>query len=140
MATSLLSSDIQCRVSSVLNRDAKQFGKKHLLDGDVETSWNSDEGSPQWLLVEFPKPVRTATLQLQFQGGFVGKGCWLEGSMKAEHFKKIMDFYPEDINAVQSFPVPGSPVLERLRVVFSSSTDFFGRVVVYQFDMLGEVV
>uniref|UniRef100_A0A8C4Q994 Nuclear receptor 2C2-associated protein n=1 Tax=Eptatretus burgeri TaxID=7764 RepID=A0A8C4Q994_EPTBU len=105
MAASVLGSDIQCRVSSVLNRDVKQFGKKHLLDGDVETSWNSDE--------------------LQFQGGFVGKGCWLEGDLCLYQ---------------HSFPVPGSPVLERLRVVFSSSTDFFGRVVVYQFDVLGEVM
>ena len=31
------------RVSSVLNRDVKQFGKKHLLDGDEETCWNSDQ-------------------------------------------------------------------------------------------------
>lgn len=31
------------RVSSVLNRDVKQFGKKHLFDDDEETCWNSDQ-------------------------------------------------------------------------------------------------
>ena len=31
------------RVSSVLNRDTKQFGKSHLFDGDEETCWNSDQ-------------------------------------------------------------------------------------------------
>ena len=32
-----------CRVSSVLNRDVKQFGKKHMFDNDDETCWNSDQ-------------------------------------------------------------------------------------------------
>ena len=31
------------RVSSVLNRDVKQFGKKFLFDGDDDTCWNSGE-------------------------------------------------------------------------------------------------
>jgi hypothetical protein len=31
------------RVSSVLNRDVKQFGKKCMFDEDVETCWNSDQ-------------------------------------------------------------------------------------------------
>uniref|UniRef100_A0A8U7NF03 Nuclear receptor 2C2 associated protein n=1 Tax=Corvus moneduloides TaxID=1196302 RepID=A0A8U7NF03_CORMO len=30
-------------VSSVLNRDVKQFGKQHLFDGSEETCWNSDQ-------------------------------------------------------------------------------------------------
>ena len=30
------------RVSSVLNRDNKQFGKSHMFDGK-DTCWNSDE-------------------------------------------------------------------------------------------------
>lgn len=32
-----------CRVSSILNRDVKQFGKKHMFDNDDETCWNSDQ-------------------------------------------------------------------------------------------------
>ena len=32
-----------CRVSSTLNRDTKQFGKKYLFDGNNETCWNSDQ-------------------------------------------------------------------------------------------------
>ena len=35
--------DILCRVSSVLNRDTKQFGKKFMFDGQEETCWNSDQ-------------------------------------------------------------------------------------------------
>lgn len=31
------------RVSSVLNRDNKQFGKKFMFDDQDETCWNSDQ-------------------------------------------------------------------------------------------------
>lgn len=31
------------RVSSVLNRDVKQFGKKFMFDGEEESCWNSDQ-------------------------------------------------------------------------------------------------
>ena len=31
------------RVSSVLNRDVRQFGKSFMFDGDDETCWNSDQ-------------------------------------------------------------------------------------------------
>ena len=34
-----------CRVSSTLNRDTKQFGKKHLFDDREDTCWNSDQVS-----------------------------------------------------------------------------------------------
>ena len=32
-----------CRVSSTLNRDTKQFGKKFMFDNREETCWNSDQ-------------------------------------------------------------------------------------------------
>ncbi|XP_078606656.1 nuclear receptor 2C2-associated protein-like isoform X1 [Branchiostoma floridae x Branchiostoma japonicum] len=89
------------KVSSVLNRDVKQFGKKFMFDGDEETCWNSDQGSPQWILVEFTEEVCPEEIQLQFQGGFVGKDCWLEGSSGDGDLKRFMDFYPEDVNSLQ---------------------------------------
>ena len=30
------------RVSSVLNKDNKNYGKKNLIDGSEETCWNSE--------------------------------------------------------------------------------------------------
>lgn len=43
----MLSTSPRCdsafRVSSVLNRNTRQFGKKHLFDQDEETCWNSDQ-------------------------------------------------------------------------------------------------
>uniref|UniRef100_A0A1D5RLT0 Nuclear receptor 2C2-associated protein n=1 Tax=Mus musculus TaxID=10090 RepID=A0A1D5RLT0_MOUSE len=43
MTQSLVCPDTVSRVSSVLNRNSRQFGKKHLFDQDEETCWNSDQ-------------------------------------------------------------------------------------------------
>lgn len=78
------------RVSSVLNKDVKQFGKQHLIDGSEETCWNSDsvcadsvvssehevrvclsafnQGVPQFIVAEFDEDVRPRQLTLMFQG------------------------------------------------------------------------
>ncbi|KAK6320393.1 hypothetical protein J4Q44_G00095000 [Coregonus suidteri] len=45
MASSLICSETQSRVSSVLNRDVKQFGKKYMFDSNEEACWNSDQNS-----------------------------------------------------------------------------------------------
>uniref|UniRef100_A0A673TPQ1 Nuclear receptor 2C2 associated protein n=1 Tax=Suricata suricatta TaxID=37032 RepID=A0A673TPQ1_SURSU len=44
MTHSLVCPETVSRVSSVLNRNTRQFGKKHLFDQDEETCWNSDQG------------------------------------------------------------------------------------------------
>uniref|UniRef100_A0A8C2CYF2 Nuclear receptor 2C2-associated protein n=1 Tax=Cyprinus carpio TaxID=7962 RepID=A0A8C2CYF2_CYPCA len=101
MAESLICNNTQSRVSSVLNRAVKQFGKKFMFDSDEETCWNSDQGESQWVVLEFPQPVKVSELRLQFQGGFSGKSCKLQGSAKEEDLKHIVDFYPEDNNCLQ---------------------------------------
>ncbi|XP_065102122.1 nuclear receptor 2C2-associated protein isoform X1 [Paramisgurnus dabryanus] len=140
MAASLICNNTQSRVSSVLNRDVKQFGKKFMFDANEETCWNSDQGGSQWVILDFPQPVKATDLRLQFQGGFSGKSCKLEGSAKENDLKHILDFYPEDDNSLQSFPIPDSPLVQRLKIVFENSTDFFGRIIVYTLDILGEKV
>ncbi|XP_074060296.1 nuclear receptor 2C2-associated protein isoform X1 [Macrotis lagotis] len=125
------------RVSSVLNRDVKQFGKKHLFDEQDETCWNSDQGSHQWVMLEFPQPVRVAQVQIQFQGGFASRQGRLEGGRRSECLEKIGDFYPQDNNSLQSFPVP-HVILDKLKVTFENSTDFFGRIIIYHLRVLGE--
>jgi len=121
-----------CRVSSTLNRDTKQFGKKYLFDGRTETCWNSDQGSPQWVSLEFEEKVSVSALCLQFQGGFCGKECQVE----VDGEKKIMDFYPEDANKVQSFQFPEAlPSVKKVRVIFNSSSDFYGRITLYLLEL-----
>ncbi|NXX87084.1 NR2CA protein, partial [Urocolius indicus] len=125
-----------CRVSSVLHRDVKQFGKKHMFDGSDETCWNSDQGTCQWVTLDFPQAVKVSQLHIQFQGGFASRLCTLEGCRAGEEPVKLPVLYPEDTNAMQiSF---AQLVVEKLKITFEKSTDFFGRIVVYHLGVLGE--
>ena len=47
---SLLDGDARVAVSSVLNRDVKQYGKKYMFDGNDDTCWNSDQVRFCWLV------------------------------------------------------------------------------------------
>ncbi|XP_038146201.1 nuclear receptor 2C2-associated protein [Cyprinodon tularosa] len=138
MTSSLICSETQSRVSSVLNRDIKQFGKKFMFDCNEETCWNSDQGDSQWVLLDFPQPVKVSEVKLQFQGGFSAKTCRLEGCLKDGDFVRVSQFYPEDNNCLQSFPIQEVPTVEKVKILFENSTDFFGRIIVYSLDILGE--
>ncbi|XP_060038405.1 nuclear receptor 2C2-associated protein isoform X2 [Erinaceus europaeus] len=133
MTHNLVCPQTASRVSSVLNRDTRQFGKKHLFDQREETCWTSD----QWVLLEFPQRVRLSCLQLQFQGGFCSRRGRLHGAQGSEPLAGIADFYPEDGNSLQTFPVPPAEV-DRLRLTLEDASDLFGRVVVYHLRVLGE--
>ncbi|XP_078478895.1 nuclear receptor 2C2-associated protein-like [Lampetra planeri] len=138
MASSLICSETACRVSSVLNRDVKQYGKKFMFDCNEETCWNSDQGERQWLILEFPESVRVSEVKVQFQGGFSAKTCRLEGCAKNEEFTVSSHFYPEDNNFLQSFPIQEAPAVDIVKITFENSADFFGRIIVYSLDVLGE--
>ncbi len=134
---SLYSKAVQVRVSSVLNRDTKQFGKQFLFDDDPETCWNSAEGAPQWVSLQFPSPVRVTGLNIQFQGGFAGRHCTLRSLAEDGAWSLIKEFYPQDINSLQHFPVAGDSPSTNYKVIFEKSTDFFGRVTIYKLDIIG---
>ncbi|XP_025077495.1 nuclear receptor 2C2-associated protein-like isoform X2 [Pomacea canaliculata] len=140
MAASLVPHIRRARVSSVLNRDVKQFGKQHLFDEQEETCWNSDQGSPQFIQVNLDQPAQVTEVQIQFQGGFVGKECQLEVKNTVDNKSKICNFYPNDINSLQRFPVDCLPVADNLKIVFNTSTDLFGRVIVYKLDVIGTLM
>ncbi|XP_041862068.1 nuclear receptor 2C2-associated protein [Melanotaenia boesemani] len=138
MASSLICSNTKSRVSSVLNRDVKQYGKKYMFDCNEETCWNSDQGECQWVLLEFPKSVRVLEVKVQFQGGFSAKTCRLEGCLKEGDFTVLSHFYPEDNNSLQSFPIQEASAVDKVKIMFENSADFFGRIIVYSLDVLGE--
>jgi len=124
----------QVRVSSVLNKNVKDFGKKNLFDDRDDTCWNSDPGRPQWVKVTFEHPVTVAALEVTFQGGFAGKECCLkcpDGKPVFEHA-----FYPEDTNKPQRFVLPEAATGQIFVVQFSDSTDFFGRITLYSLKFL----
>lgn len=122
------------KVSSVLNKNVKEFGKKFLFDGREDTCWNSDQGSPQFVVISFSAP-QTQTirqLQIQFQGGFVGTQCYIV--VNDDEANKV-EFFPEDTNKLQTFPV-NLVECQNLKIVFGGSTDFFGRVTIYQLKLI----
>uniref|UniRef100_A0A8B9UFA0 Nuclear receptor 2C2-associated protein n=1 Tax=Anas zonorhyncha TaxID=75864 RepID=A0A8B9UFA0_9AVES len=136
-AEPLICADTATRVSSVLNRDVKQFGKQHMFDANEETCWNSDQGARQWVALDFPHTVKVSQLHIQFQGGFSSRLCTLEGEETGEELVKISELYPEDVNAMQISFVEET-ALDKLKITFENSTDFFGRIVVYHLRVLGE--
>lgn len=137
------------RVSSTLE---KSVGKKNLTDGSPETCWTSKEGTPQFVQIVFDSPVRPRTVHLTFQGGFVGTRCSIRGSPPAstddaengagaESNELVTTVYPEDINGRQSFELPwddsDTPLIDRLRIVFETSSDFYGRITIYNLQVDG---
>ncbi|XP_012265897.2 nuclear receptor 2C2-associated protein [Athalia rosae] len=120
------------RVSSVLNKDVKTFGKKYLFDDCDETCWNSDQGSPQWIMVDFENEIELGSFEIQFQGGFVGKDCVIETGQDYRSLQPAEPFYPEDINPLQKFILNNKIRAKTFKLVFGNSTDFFGRIIVYK--------
>lgn len=87
------------------------------------------QGERQWVILEFPHPVKVSELRIQFQGGFSAGTCKLEGKrlygspqtsplikphviyvvfhifspacLKEGDFNAISHFYPEDNNCLQ---------------------------------------
>jgi hypothetical protein len=91
-------------------------------------------------LVDFGTPAILQTINLTFQGGFVGKTCVALGStpdQPNDYNVTLAKFYPQDINPMQSFAVVCDQPIQRLKLVFEESTDFYGRITIYKFDVLG---
>lgn len=72
----------------------------------------------------------------------MGTQCSLEISSdgdKAE-WRPWTKVYPEDVNRKQTFDLPDETIQEGirgLRIVFEESSDFFGRITVYDLQLLG---
>ena len=128
--------DFEVKVSSVLNRQVVEYGKMFMFDGREDTCWNSDQGTPQWIKITFDRELDISELQFMFQGGFAGKTCWVEVAKEGQDFEKLQDIYPEDVNKLQSFPM--STQAKAFKVVFADSTDFFGRITVYQMKLIAK--
>jgi hypothetical protein len=125
------------RASSVLKRNVKLYSPSYVFDGRDDTCWNSDAGSPQYLECEFEVAVDIDHIGVVFQGGFVGQECEAHVSSSAEDpLRYIAAFEPEDVNGEQIFSVSANRV-QKLRLIFNKSTDFYGRVTVYHLNVYG---
>jgi hypothetical protein len=117
----------QVKVSSVLNNDVKSFGKQYLLDDSLETCWNSDKGSPQYIALKLSQPIEISGFAIMFQGGFAAKSI----SIKTHE----LEFHPLNSNTLQYFNFPSKLAMDRILLEFPSSTDLFGRITVYKLDL-----
>ena len=63
--------------------------------------WFFLQGSPQFVILEFSEESQVKEIQIQFQGGFVGKECTVEGGPSSSSLTPFNEFYPEDSNTQQ---------------------------------------
>ena len=137
-----------CSASSILNGDEESFGAANMLDGADDTCWNSDGGEHQVLTLTLQAPCAALrALELVFQGGFVGQDMRVAGLPGAEgagegaeaSAAELGRFQPQDCNERQRFALaPSAFPVHRVRVSFTGSTDFYGRVVIYCAQLLEE--
>ncbi len=101
--------------------------------------------------MNFHRNVNIFSISLQFQGGFVSEECKLYTASKKQNDKinwnEIEDAYiePEDLNTIQEFDLEecegrndGVLNCDAIKLVFKSSTDFYGRVILYKLEVYGE--
>ncbi|KAH9929805.1 uncharacterized protein B0H18DRAFT_1117338 [Fomitopsis serialis] len=142
---SLINSETKIKVSTTLD---KSVGKKHLTDGDPGTCWTSQQGTPQYIQLQFPCPAVPKHLSITFQGGFVGTKCALEvqtqSTARQSQWQPFTHVFPEDVNRKQTFELETLDVVSAgilgLKLVFEESSDFFGRVTVYDLQLQGVVL
>lgn len=59
-----------------------------------------------------------------------------EGTTASE-LKPLVSIYPEDVNRKQIFDLPETPPVQELKLVFEESSDFFGRITIYDLQIMG---
>ncbi|EAU92326.1 hypothetical protein CC1G_00545 [Coprinopsis cinerea okayama7 len=144
---SLIDSGTILKVSSTLD---KSTGKKHLVDGSQETCWTSQQGLPQFVQINFTeKTVLPKRISLTFQGGFVGTSCKVlavsSTSNDPKNWQPFTAIYPENVNRQQTFDLSYDAEtwekgITSLKLVFEESSDFFGRITIYDLKLEGTVV
>ena len=150
------------KASSILQNNSKVYGPAHALDcTNTLTSWNS-EGNPKgktesFLVIDFSgggknqnRKVNPVELVVQFQAGFAAEEItvYRKNNTKAEddndsgdnnsRWLKVDEMEAEDDHESQSFPLSVEEPTTALKIVFDETTDFYGRVIIYQIQIWGK--
>ncbi|TPX39169.1 hypothetical protein SeLEV6574_g07397 [Synchytrium endobioticum] len=125
-----IASVTKIRASSTLHKDIKNYGPKNMIDGNVDTCWNSDVGTPQWIQVHFESDVRVSALVFTFQGGFAPK-CIKVMMQDGAEWKVVETLWGVDVSKQQVFEFKKSIKVPALRVVFEESYDTMWYRVLY---------
>lgn len=134
-------------MSSVLQKNLKQYGPKHAFDyANSTTCWNSEGSSSGkkecYFCVDFGRLVKPTELRIQFQAGFSAEQTYvLKQSQDGQQYEQIEELETEDEHEMQVFPLPcgtapGSST-SSIKMVFDEFTDFYGRVTIYQLQIWG---
>lgn len=132
---------IRCRrVSSVLNKDVRAYGKQNLFDGSEETCWNSDAGAGQFIQLEFDAKVELHRIGIMFQGGFGAKVLHVQQQVNGA-WHLIQEFHPLDINTLQYFDLPTLPIIGKVvKLTMPVGCDFYGRITIYRLLLEGKAL
>jgi len=140
------------RASSVLQNNSKVYGAAKALDCEnALTSWNS-EGSPNgkkenFIIVDFSgggkdpnRVVKPEELCVQFQAGFAAEEIEVHAacSDSGSRWSKVDEMEADDDHELQSFPLSTMEKTTALKIVFNETTDFYGRVIIYQLQVWGK--
>jgi hypothetical protein len=99
-----------------------------MIDGSDETCWQSDQGSPQFVVVDFINDIKIQNISIMFQGGFAGIETKLY-FYESDSPVLIDTYYLNDDNSSQQ--IQAAITTRKLKLEFSKSSDFYGRIVVY---------
>lgn len=129
------------KARTVLNKSA-EYVARNVLDGKADTCWNSDQGAPQYLLLDFEKGVSVDKITIAFQGGFVGQDVDISIGDSIDNLSQIALWETlEDNNEPQNLDIPNKSSSGRyVKINFPRSTDFYCRVTVYNLEIYGEYV
>jgi hypothetical protein len=98
------------------------------------------QGLPQYIQLAFSSPVIPRRISLTFQGGFVGTTCAVfTRSQDATSWQELTRIYPEDVNRAQMFDLTAGEPVQGIKLVFEESSDFFGRITVYDLMIEGQI-
>jgi hypothetical protein len=143
------------RVSSTLDKSTPRIS---LTDRDPGTCWTSTQGLPQWIHLTFATRILPTEVSFTFQGGFVATriAVYTASELQAPSSTGKRDWdwillkyvYPEDVNRKQQFDLmtasssnesdsPFKNGVDQVKFVFEQSSDFFGRVTLYDLDVIG---
>lgn len=80
-------------------------------------------------------------LILTFQGGFVGTQCAIDVAASALEpiWTTLTHIHAEDVNRRQIFQLPedSSQEIQCMKLIFERSSDFFGRITLYELQVEG---
>ena len=117
---------------------------------NTSSCWNSegsDDQSSQWIQLDFGRPVLPRQLRLQFQAGFSAESCAVQTKVASSEdtggsrWTTMETFELCDAHQLQVRRIHESrtdSACTSLRLVFDDFTDFYGRVTIYQLEILGE--